>query len=61
MSFRDEINSVLKTPMQVNEEKKQESIKRGKILAKVDYESLKKAFYKEQNKASIFKKKGEIF
>lgn len=58
MSFRDEINSVLKTPTQVNEEKKQESIKRGKILAKEDYESLKKCVLQRAKQGEYIQKEG---
>ena len=59
MSFRDEINSVLKTPMRVDEEKKQESIKRGKILAKGDYESLKKCILQRAKQGKYIQKEGK--
>ena len=41
MNLRDEISSVLKTPMQVNAAQKQASIKSGKDNAEKDYKYLK--------------------
>lgn len=59
MSLRDEINSVLKTPMQVNEDQKQASINSGRGNAEKDYKYLKLCIVQKAKQGEYIQKDGK--
>lgn len=59
MSIRDEINSVLKTPMQVNEDQKQTSINSGRGNAEKDYKYLKLCIVQNAKQGKYIPKDGK--
>lgn len=59
MNLRDEINSVLKTPMQVNEDQRQASINSGRGNAEKDYKYLKLCIVGKAKQGEYIQKDGK--